>query len=130
MEGESLKEKYRNYLSTLNIHDLRCYGRFLQLQQPTKMKKAPLIEDIIRVLCDEITPLRNRRGAPVKNMYCDPNIHYTLQKLSNKQLEAPPAYTSQTIHFPQTVNIHLSIQPSTLNQEQLKKLTDFLLSLQ
>ena len=128
-----LKENYRKYLSSLAIQELRCYGRFLQLQKPTKMRKEALIEEIILVLCDEMISTRNRRGAPVKNFYYNPRIHETIQSISNGQLKVtptPPLYPRQEIKLPKIVNIHLKIEPDSLNQEQVKHLTALLQSLQ
>ena len=75
MKNEESKERFKllakEYLRTLSLSDLRCYGRVLNMRKPTAMSKTPLIEEIISVLCGEQTPSRNgRRGAPIKcNMF-------------------------------------------------------------
>ena len=62
---EGFKSACREYFKKTNINTLRSYGRTLQLRTPSIMKKEPLIEEIIGVLCGEITPQRNgKRGAP------------------------------------------------------------------
>lgn len=87
---ENLKE-FKNicklYLSTLGISDLRAYGRYLQLRDPTAKNKSDLIEDIIGVLCGEITPERTNKGAPIKNKHFNPTILEEIERLSAQYLE-------------------------------------------
>ena len=125
----TLKEEYRMYLQTLSLDDLRCYGRFLQLQSPTKLRKKELIETIILVLCGELTPKRNRRGAPIKNNHCDPKIHDTLKQISNGTLPALNKNQNEEFTYPKSVNLSITINPATLTEEQKKKLSAFILSL-
>ena len=57
------------YLQEQTTQILRTYGRKIGLQYPTKLKKAPLIEEIIAVLCGEKSAHRVSQGAPARNDY-------------------------------------------------------------
>ena len=73
------------YLNTLGLGNLRSYGRFLQLKEPTKRNKAELIQEIIGVLCGEIIAKRTKRGAPIKNTYVEPQILQTVQASASRR---------------------------------------------
>ena len=93
--GKIMKEKdvsgfklaCKNYLITLDLNSLRTYGRALQIRTPTMMRKADLIEEIIKVLCGENSPQRNNRGAPVKSAYLDESIFETVERIQKKYFE-------------------------------------------
>ena len=89
-EKDALCFKYEaeRYLHTLGIEALRCYGRHLQLEAPTKMRKGALIAEILKVLCKERFPQRNKKGAPVKNQHLDAQILETVFIRRNGQFPA------------------------------------------
>ena len=62
------KELCQSSLKSFGVSDLRCFGRYLQLERPTDMKKDLLIDEILAVLCGEIQPTRTNRGAPVNQV--------------------------------------------------------------
>ncbi len=75
-----------NYFSTLNLGLLRSYGRSLNLRNPTTLKKADLIEELIKVLCGEINPIRNNKGAPIKGEYVDKSIFEKVTQFQREYL--------------------------------------------
>lgn len=68
------------YLNGLAVLDLRVYGRYLGLRNPTAIKKHELIQKIIGVLCGEITETQTARGAPIKNT----NLNFTVINTINQ----------------------------------------------
>ncbi|MDE7380425.1 MAG: transcription termination factor Rho [Clostridia bacterium] len=55
-------------LDGMNIHSLRQIGRVVGVSNPTKMKKAELIDGIMAIAKDEVEPCpRSTRGAPPKS---------------------------------------------------------------
>lgn len=87
-EQKTVEFKYAcgQYLSSLGVSVLRILGRKLQLQSPTITKKDDLIQQIIAVLCGEITPSRTRRGAPIKGDYLPPAVIEKIEELREQYL--------------------------------------------
>ena len=66
------KLKCREYLSHLDIHSLRNYGRVIGVSRPTAKSKEALIDDIVAILAGELAPIPiSNQGAPVKNQQVD-----------------------------------------------------------
>ncbi|MBO5240495.1 MAG: hypothetical protein J6B56_03625 [Clostridia bacterium] len=88
MNENALKEKKIAYFSVLekfSLYDLRSYGRWLNLSEPTKLKKGDLLPLIVGVLAGEITPVgRNNRGAPVKNKHVNPEIIQAVEEVNKR----------------------------------------------
>ena len=141
----------QTYFNGVGLDALRTYGRFLQLKEPTKRKKAELIQEIIAVLCGEIIAQRTKRGAPVKNVYVEPQILQTVQALrkqyglncgieeeKTEKQEEPACEAEKDKAVKQedggedmdcNVSLCLTIRPSALTAVQKKRLNDFLNSL-
>lgn len=122
------KRACEEQLSAVSITMLRSYGRSLQLKAPTKLRKDLLIKEIIGVLCGEIVPQRNKKGAPAKNSY-------VAEKLIEKISELKKEYLLEDVKAEgkaspsNDVSLQLSINPSTLNENQKRLLNNFLNSL-
>lgn len=72
---EKFKLRCKNYLTTIDIHRLRAYGRSIGVERPAAKDKDSLIEDIVAILSFELSPVeRSNRGAPVKNDAVDQRI--------------------------------------------------------
>ena len=72
---EKFKLKCKNYLTTIDLHRLRAYGRFVGVERPAAKDKETLIDDIVAILAFELSPVeRSNRGAPVKNDAVDQRI--------------------------------------------------------
>ena len=82
---EKFKLKCKNYLTTIDLHRLRAYGRHIGVERPAAKDKESLIEDIVAILAFELSPVeRSNRGAPVKNDTVDPRI---LEKIAEFKAE-------------------------------------------
>lgn len=90
MDDKALLEfKYslKGYLSTLDIGNLRAYGRNVGVFNPTKKKKDDLIEDIILILSGQLAPSKpSKLGAPVKSNFVDPKIIEVIEGYCTKYL--------------------------------------------
>lgn len=136
------------YFNTLGLDALRAYARTLQIEKPTMMRKADLIEEIIKVLCGEITPYRAGRGAPVKNGYVDESIFETVRKIQKEfawdVLFPPPVEKKEigvvleennALTFTETTeevdlkNLQFTVHYAALTKEQKAKFLNFLKSL-
>lgn len=74
-ETDAFKNACKLYLSKFGINELRSYGRELGVFRPTDKKKEDLLEQIIGVLSEEISPVeKNNKGAPLKNTYVPSEI--------------------------------------------------------
>lgn len=150
-EVEKFKAACREYLQKQSVHTLRIYGRRLELKNPSFHKKAPLIEDIIAVLCGEIKPSRDLKGAPIKFDYLAPEFLEHMDKLQSEfyeDIECPQkkqeiqeveeiketqktqeAEPSKTIivetKIQEVNNLKIVINVNDLTQEQKEKLSDF-----
>ncbi len=143
MEGKDVsgfKLACTKYLITLDLGSLRIYGRELQIRKPTTMKKAELIEEIIKVLCGEVIPRRNNRGAPVKTAYIDKDILKTVARLQKEflkgereacgeQTERKALVLADSLQENSVEPLQFTIRFSCLNEEQRKLLYAFLNSL-
>ena len=79
---EGYKLKCKTYLSTIDIHRLRGYGRSIGVARPTAKGKEELIEDIVAILAFELVPIPiSKRGAPVKNDAVDEAIPNKLEAI-------------------------------------------------
>ena len=84
----AFKAECASVLQACSIETLRVYGRYLQHPMPTKLKKEPLIQDIISILLgEEISGEkqageRSARGAPPKNNHIDPEMQSKISELS------------------------------------------------
>ena len=47
---EKFKLKCKNYLTTIDLHRLRAYGRFVGVERPAAKDKETLIDDIVAIL--------------------------------------------------------------------------------
>lgn len=138
-EKDALRFKYEaeRYLHTLGIEALRSYGRYLQLEAPTAMRKSELIAEILKVLCKERFPQRNKKGAPVKNQHFDAQILERVSDLKSRYLsdeteepaqeEIPKKENAENI--PQNTVLRFTVVPSLLNEKQRACLNEFLNSL-
>lgn len=81
---EKFKLAATAYLHNRGLGSLRGYGRYIGLERPTTMKKQPLVEEIVAVLCGEKTPQRTRRGAPIKNRFVDENDLREIERLQRE----------------------------------------------
>jgi len=76
------KLKCKEYLSLLDIHSLRNYGRFIGVSRPTTKSKETLIGDIVAILAGELAPIPiSNQGAPVKNQQVDERILKKIKEL-------------------------------------------------
>lgn len=134
MIEESKKVQFKmdceKYLSSISLEYLRAYGRSLQLKDPTKKKKAELITEIIRVLCGEHIPHRNKKGAPIKNEYIAPQILEDIEKIKRRYTlnEAESENGEGETRAPK-ISLQFTVELSHLNERQKKLLNDFLSSL-
>ena len=130
----------KNYFFSLDLNSLRTYGRALQLKSPTAMKKADLIEEIIKALCGESRPQRNKKGAPIKNDYLDKRILESVARLQKEYLykeEMERAGENQEIKpaFAQSMKegglepLQFTVRFSHLNEKQKNLFIAFLNSL-
>lgn len=142
MENKSLFKKVcADYLNALSLGDLRVYGRYLQITRPTKTCKAELINEIISVLCGEIKPMRNKRGAPVKEIGVRQDVIKDIAKfcecygvsgvaVSCSAVEKPKeAVAMKEIEKPLTPissTLNLTIRIELLNERQKELLTELL----
>ena len=126
------KRACKALLSSRDISMLRAYGRFLQLQYPTKLRKDLLIKEIIEVLCGEMKPQRNKKGKPPKNSYIDPSLIEEINGLKKEYLLEDVETVSKTEKGATLLTetlLQLSINPSALSEKQKQLLNDFLNSL-
>lgn len=89
MDSKPISERYCDYLSNLSLSDLRTFGRFQGVQAATQRKKEDLIEEIIRILTGEVTPVSPKSdarpvGAPPKSSTLNPDILPTLEEIRKK----------------------------------------------
>ncbi len=76
------------YLTTVDINNLRAYARSIGVTYPTKMKKTPLVEEIVDILSGKKVPLRKgNRGAPVKSDYFRPDIGRKIEEFRLEYLK-------------------------------------------
>jgi hypothetical protein len=140
MEEKNLakfKDACTLYFNELSLKSLQIYGRHLQLQNPTAMKKSVLIKEIISVLCEEKIPFRNRRGAPIKNHYVEQEIIEKVAQFKKVFLNCESTKDELTPKEPPIVNqlskntdaVTCTIQISRLTETQKKLFTAFLESL-
>lgn len=146
-QGEIMEEKdvlafklaCQNYFFTLSLQALRSYGRALRLQKPAALKKGDLIEEIIKVLCGEVSPQRNgNRGAPVKCDYLDERIFEKVESLQKeylygeslvKPLEESPPILPEPKEENNVEPLQFTVRFSLLNEEQKRLFLTFLDSL-
>ena len=129
MEENILQYKMacRNYFQNVSLNSLRSYGRFLGLRSPTTQHKEDLIEDIIKMLCGEMQPERNKQGAPVKeNVNMD--VIQAVEQLKGEYRigEYSEVKTQEKTN---AVIVHLDVDIGALNKQQRKKFNDFIESL-
>ena len=88
MEQNAEMQRYKNacreYLTIVGLTDMQVYGRELGLRRPTAMRKADLIEEILKALCGEEIEGRNQRGAPIKN-FSSGKIGENIERLSHSR---------------------------------------------
>lgn len=127
--------KRSDTLQTLSLEPLRSYGRSLWLEAPTKLRKGVLITEILKVLCEERFPKRNKKGAPVKNQHIDEQIIKTLSRLKDRYFfeeEKPIGQgrsSEEGVKLSSSVVLHLTVTPELLNEQQKFLLNAFLNSL-
>ena len=110
--------------------DLRCYGRFLNLPAPTNCKKAKLIDEIVAVLSKEHQPIRNKRGAPIKNTYFSENILLEIENIRKRVYDKEKELDKGIERGEEKgVTLQFSVRIDILNTRQKKLLNDFLNSL-
>ena len=127
MEEEKIvqfKEACGNYFQKVSLNTLRSYGRFIGLQKPTAQKKQDLIEDIIKMLCGEIKPDRNKQGAPVKESV---NMDFVkiVEQLKAEYLDGATIARIEEANEEKkeetAVMMHLDVNLASLSKEQKKK---------
>ena len=113
---EQFKFACLSFLNRLTINDLRPYARYLGIEQPTTKNKAPLIEEIIKILTGEQKGVtQSTRGAPVRNSDVKPEILSTIEFLYK---EYAPKINLDALR-PQTVlELRAKDEPTTSNKEQ------------
>lgn len=124
------KELCKAYFQEISLEDLRRYGRHLELQKPTTLKKEDLINEILLVICDEKKPSRNLRGAPIKNTSFLPEIPLQIEKFREEIFGISYNIENTTINknknkenfFNNLVVLNLSLSINELTKEQ-KQLT-------
>ena len=110
------------------------------------MKKSDLISMILRVLVGELTQMRSKKGAPIKNNFVEPNVAKTIEGLKEKY-GLLPIETEEKNAQPETSALQeksaetgkdeesvpvcatFEVNVSALNAKQKKLLTNFLNSL-
>lgn len=121
------------YLNHLSVGDLRCYGRFLNLTAPTRLKKAELIMEIVGVLCGEKDPVRTKRGAPIKNNYFKAEIPFKIQEMRREAFAEETTFkrAKNTIlnKKAEKVQLQFFVNLEKLTEKQKQLLNDFLNSL-
>ena len=110
MEKIRFRNECKEYLMrNASTTDLRALGRKYGVKNPTEYtKKEPLAEQIVLVLTGEIAPVSpNKRGAPVKNDYCNPEIVNRVEELRVLYLDADiqPSTMTKTV-----LTLHNSFQ--------------------
>ena len=122
------KELCKSYFQEISLEDLRRYGRNLELQKPTTLKKEDLINEILLVICDEKKPSRNLRGAPIKNTSFLPEIPLKIEKFREEifgisyNIENTSINENKENFFNNLVVLNLSLSINELTEEQ-KQLT-------
>lgn len=122
------KELCKSYFQEISLEDLRRYGRHLELQKPTTLKKEDLINEILLVICDEKKPSRNIRGAPIKNTSFLPEIPLKIEKFREEifgisyNIENTSITKNKENFFNNLVVLNLSLSVNELTEEQ-KQLT-------
>ena len=77
----------KEYLSSLNIFDLRTCCRHFGVSNPTEKKKSELLEEVVAILAGEQAPAApSKKGAPVKSEHLDPEILKTIKQYKEKYL--------------------------------------------
>ena len=123
------KEKCTKYLMQRSIHDLRGYGRFLNLQKPTCLKKENLIEEIIAVLCNEEKPTRKKVGAPVKNSFTPNEIIEQVEDIKKEVFGEETQIEEKCEKIEPSLRITFSVDMEKLNEKQKRLMISFLNSL-
>jgi len=142
---EEFKAACREYLDTVSLHLLRILGRSLQMKKPTAMKKGALIEEILGILSGEISPQRDKKGAPIKYDHLDKKIIEKIHALKAEYfgeeqptLSQPIENEEKTAKEPKETNekevkysscVQLVLNIADLNNEQQDCLKAFLSSL-
>ena len=130
---EDFKKLCSQYFSQLSIVDLRNYGRFLKLPAPTCLKKSALICEILDVLCEEKSPERNKRGAPIKNAHFQADILSAVKEIKEqvfgKTCNDLCEKKDEEVGERSAVALQLSIQIEKLDGMQKQRLKDFINSL-
>ncbi len=108
------------------ITDLRCYGRFIGLRNPTAIKKQELIDEITSVIVGEKPCQRNKRGAPIKSRFFQQEIIADIENLKEKHFAEGKEENKK--REPITV-MNFSIVFDELNEKQKRFLKRFLGSL-
>ena len=127
------KAACREYFQKVSISCLRAYGRFLGLRKPTVQHKQALIEDIIKMLCGEMKPERNKQGAPVKERV-DMGLVQEVERLKDRYLDGvslllPELQTAEEEEKAPAVMMQFRVNVTALNKEQKQKMYDFVMSL-
>lgn len=116
-------------LAQYNLITLRNYGRHLNIPNPTCLKKSDLIKEILKVLCAEKTPTRNKRGAPSKHHSLQTNILFEIEELKSTLMTSNDTKLKKANRKDAAVRLKFLVDVDQLNERQKKLLNDFLNSL-
>ncbi len=87
IDPKVLAERYREYLLTLSLTDLRMFGRQQGVQAATQLGKEALVTSITDILTGKAKPKpQSGRGAPPKQTFVNPAITLTLADI-RRQLD-------------------------------------------
>ena len=136
MENESKKNYFKalckQRLSQFSLMDLRVYGRALNVPTPTRLKKDELIENIILVLCGELSFDKSKRGAPIKNTYLNQEIPLSIEQIKQSVFDGENIENEQKTDDPTqaTTLLTFSVSVEKLTPCQKRFLYAFLNSLE
>ena len=134
---EEFKSACRAYLFRQSISVLRAYGASLGVKYPIKTKKKLLIEDIVALLCGEITPCKTGQYPLIQSDSLDPKLLKHMDKLITQYFNGERLTDKETIRDTDkrteeensSNNIKITLHLSNLTTQQVEKLTGFLKTL-
>ena len=100
MKRKTLKEALTQCLGKYSLGDLRVYARSLGSKRPTALPKERLITEIIQLLCHEMAPNRNKRGAPIKSDSLNENLVMEIEELQKIYSQSPENEQKEEITTP------------------------------
>lgn len=139
---DKFRAQLTDYLETKSLNDLRCFGRYLGLKEPTKFRKQALIDQLVASICDGVKQTRTRRGAPVKEKVWDTKIIEDIENLKtncfienlenierkNEQTQEGTPNKVTPLYVQQTQNLQIVIPIQSCTETQKNLLLEFLKS--